>query len=173
MRTLPDKDPMAPWVGIFIGMKWGARIGAALILLVIGFLFGAASSACAQTVQAAPGSMSIDFDVFLKIVPILLSIGAIVVAFFGSRRKYVEERFKDGSKRMDRHDLRLVALEERITTLPSKDDVHGIELKMTEVTGTLHALHTIMESNAKAMDRIEAAVIRHEEQFIADARGQR
>ena len=54
--------------------------------------------------------MALDLDTGLKLASFLLSVGAIIFAFISNRRKDTDERFKDGSKRMDRHDMRIVAL---------------------------------------------------------------
>lgn len=112
-----------------------------------------------------------DVDTVLKLGSFALSIGALVYAFFANRRKDVDERFKEGSKRMDRHDNRLVALEQAVQAMPGKDDIHALQLELTKQTGSLGEMRAVMEGNGKIMERLEAIVSRHEDHLLEGGRG--
>ncbi|WP_315900651.1 DUF2730 family protein [Mameliella alba] len=107
-------------------------------------------------------------DMALKAIPILLSLTAMIVAVIRTRRSEVDERFKAGSDRMDRHEIRIARLEQTVSGLPSKDDVHNIQLSIAEMTGSLGRMEAVMEGNAKIMQRLETIVSRHEDHLLND-----
>lgn len=108
------------------------------------------------------------FDVLLRTMPILISLAAMLVAVIRTRRSEVDERFKLGSDRMDRHEMRLQTLEQTVNGLPSKEDVHRIQLSIAEMTGSLGRMEAVMEGNAKIMQRLETIVSRHEDHLLND-----
>lgn len=110
--------------------------------------------------------MTIDFNTVLKLAPIVLSVAAMVMAWIGTRRKDVDQRFKDGSKRMDRHEGRIASLEQTIQSMPEKDDIHSLQLQMAEMNGSLMQMTAVMEGNAKVMKRLETVVTRHEDHLL-------
>lgn len=107
-------------------------------------------------------------DLALKVLPILISVGAIFTAIIRTRQGQVDERFKQGSDRMDRHESRLQALEQTVGGLPSKEDVHRIQLSIAEMSGSLNRMEAVMEGNAKIMLRLETIVSRHEDHLLND-----
>lgn len=110
--------------------------------------------------------MSFDPDLLLKLASFALSVGAMVYAFFVNRRKDVDERFKEGSKRMDRHEVRIAALETNVHSMPGKDDMHGLQLQLVEIKGALNTMGATMEGNQKIMGRLESIVSRHEDHLL-------
>lgn len=110
--------------------------------------------------------MAVDLDTALKLASFLLSFGAIIYTFISSRRKDTDERFKDGSKRMDRHDMRIVALEQTVQAMPGTGDIHALQLELVKQTGSLAEMRAVMEGNAKIMARLETIVSRHEDHLI-------
>lgn len=110
--------------------------------------------------------MSFDIDTVLKVASFALSIAAMIYAFFVNRRKDVDERFREGTKRMDRHESRLASLEQTVQTLPGKDDLHAMQLEMVKQTGSLNEMRAVMEGNSKIMARLEAIVSRHEDHLL-------
>lgn len=108
------------------------------------------------------------FDVILRTMPILISLAAMLVAVVRTRRSEVDERFKVGADRMDRHESRLQTLEQTVNHLPSTQDVHKIQLSIAEMTGLLGRMEATMEGNAKIMQRLETIVSRHEDHLLND-----
>ncbi|MGH1416883.1 MAG: DUF2730 family protein [Pelagimonas sp.] len=100
----------------------------------------------------------------------LFSILAMIIAIFRTRQSKVDERFKSGSDRMDRHDSRLQAVEQTVKALPSSQDIHKIELMMAEMSGTLGRMDAVMEGNAKIMGRLETIVTRHEDHLLSSGK---
>lgn len=114
--------------------------------------------------------MTFDIDISLKILSFLLSLGAIFYAFFANRRKDVDHRFGEGTRRMDRHEKRLQAMEQTVSSMPGKDDMHNLQLEAVKQTGALAEMRAVMEGNQKIMIRLEAIVSRHEEHLLDGAR---
>ncbi len=110
--------------------------------------------------------MPLDWDLILKAASFVLSVSAIGYAFFVNRRKDVDERFRTGSERMDRHERRIASLEQTVQSMPGKDDMHSIQLEITKQTGALSTMQAVMEGNAKIMARLETIVTRHEEHLL-------
>lgn len=110
--------------------------------------------------------MALDLDSGLKLASFILSIGAIVYAFFANRKKDTDVRFKDGSKRMDEHTIRIAALEQRVDAMPGKDDLHELQLKVAEVAGAMGKIGALLEANGKAMSRLEVTQSRVEDYLL-------
>lgn len=111
--------------------------------------------------------MSFDLiKVALDGVALILSVAAIVIAFFRTRQSKVDERFKKGSDVMDRHELRLSAVEQTVRAMPGREDIHKIELGMSEMRGLLSRMEAVMEGNSQIMSRLEAIVSRHENHLL-------
>lgn len=117
--------------------------------------------------------LSLDLDTALKLASFALSIGAVIYAFFANRKKdtdarfeAVDDRFNEGSKRMDRHDGRIASLEQAIQAMPGKDDMHSLQLELVKQTGALAEMRAVMEGNQKIMARLENIVSRHEDHLL-------
>lgn len=108
----------------------------------------------------------IDWDLALKAVSVALSMGAFGYAFFVNRRKDVDERFKTGSDRMDRHERRISVIEQTVQSMPGKDEMHGLQLELVKQTGAMNEMRAVMEGNAKIMARLETIVSRHEDHLL-------
>ncbi|WP_065322692.1 DUF2730 family protein [Tritonibacter mobilis] len=109
----------------------------------------------------------------LAALALLVSLCTTVFAWFSSRRSNVEarfqrvdERFKEGSDRMDRQEGRIARVEQSVQSLPSKDDLHQIELTLANVAGTMQRMEAVMEGNQKIMSRLETVVTRHEDHLL-------
>lgn len=97
---------------------------------------------------------------------LIFSILVMVFAWFRTRNHNVDDRFKAGSDRMDLHSSRIAALEQTITVMPDKDDMHKLQLEMVKMTGSLGQMQAVMEGNAKIMERLETIVSRHEDHLL-------
>ncbi len=110
--------------------------------------------------------MTFDIGMALKIASFALSIVAMIYTFFASRQKDVDARFKDGSKRMDRHEARIAKMEQTLQGMPGKDDIHALQLELVKQTGSLGEMRAVLEGNAKIMVRLETIVSRHEDYLL-------
>ena len=109
----------------------------------------------------------------LAALALLVSLGTTIFAWIATRRSNVEarfervdERFKDGSDRMDRQEVRIARVEQSVQSLPSKDDLHQIELALANVAGAMQRMEAVMEGNQNIMHRLETVVTRHEDHLL-------
>ncbi|MCW8843357.1 MAG: DUF2730 domain-containing protein [Rhodobacteraceae bacterium] len=126
--------------------------------------------------QAVEAGAVIPFDPTIS-VSVLLSVGTIIFTIFKTRARALDDRFdvlnerlKDGSKRMDRHDGRLGAIEQTVQSLPAQSDMHNLQLRLAEMSGDLKAINASMEGNGKIMERLETIVSRHEDHLLEGGR---
>ncbi|WP_456387923.1 DUF2730 family protein [Profundibacter sp.] len=97
---------------------------------------------------------------------LILSVIVIFFAWFRTRNHNVDDEFKTLTDRMDRHSGRIAALEQTITVMPDKDDMHKLQIEMVKMTGNLGQIQAVMEGNAKIMTRLEDIVSRHEDHLL-------
>ncbi|PKP85853.1 MAG: DUF2730 domain-containing protein [Alphaproteobacteria bacterium HGW-Alphaproteobacteria-2] len=101
----------------------------------------------------------------------------MLVAVLRTRRQAIDGRFDGielevkaavaaGSARIDRHELRLQSIEQTVRGLPGRDDLHGLQLEMARIGGSLQTMQAVMEGNSQIMRRLEAIVTRHEEHLL-------
>ncbi len=109
-------------------------------------------------------------EFWIKVATFAISICAMVVAVFKTRRHDIDDAFKAGSKRMDAHDLRIQALEQSVKDLPDKDDVHQMELTLKEIGGDMKAIRATMRGMSESMTRTERIVGRHEDHLLDKAK---
>lgn len=101
---------------------------------------------------------------------VVLSVIVIIFTWFRTRRHDVDKRFKAGGVRMDEFEKRIGRLEQTVTVMPSKDDMHALQLELARMVGQLGQMQATMEGNAKIMERLEVIVSRHEDHLIDGAR---
>ncbi|QBR36042.1 DUF2730 family protein [Leisingera sp. NJS201] len=102
----------------------------------------------------------------LALVTFAGSLGTAVYVWISGRRTNVDERFKQGSDRMDRHENRLISVEQSIKSMPTREDVHKIELAMERINGTMGRMEAVLEGNQQIMGRLENVVTRHEDHLL-------
>ena len=121
--------------------------------------------------------MNIDVDLLLKAGGFLLSVGAIVFTLFANRRKDLDvqfeaanERFKAGSDRMDEQDLKILTLQSTVNNMPGKDEMHQLQLMMTEMAGDMKAVREGMRGLRDGQARQESILGRHEDHLRGENR---
>ena len=120
-------------------------------------------------------AVTVDLDIVLKAASFVLSVAALIVAWFASRRREVDTRMKQvetrlhaGDERMEGHDLRLQALEQSVAGMPGKDDLHALRLTLSEMGGDMKAIRATMKGMADSLHRTESIVGRHEDHLRGD-----
>ncbi|MCD2314022.1 DUF2730 family protein [Pseudosulfitobacter pseudonitzschiae] len=107
--------------------------------------------------------MTLDPKLMMDGLALVVSIGAMVYSFLVNRRKDVDQRFTDGSRRMDRLDGRVASLEQQVSAMPGKDDVHSLQMTLSDVRGDMKAMAATMTAMAESLKRTESIVSRHED----------
>lgn len=105
----------------------------------------------------------IDPKLFLDALALLISVSVGVYAFFVNRRTDVDQRFHDGTQRMNRLQERISNLETEFKQMPGKDEVTDLRILLADMGGDMKAMTATMQSMAKSMERLENSVSRHED----------
>lgn len=100
----------------------------------------------------------------------LINFGTVVWNIFSGPSK------KNGA-RLDAMASTLLSLEQRVSageqlqrTLPSKDDIHKLELSMERLKGEMKTLSQILAGQAQITERMEAILNRHEDHLLQSGR---
>lgn len=109
--------------------------------------------------------MNFTFDTTITL-SLILSVLTVVFAWWRTRRSVVDERLKAGSDRMNRHEARIAQLEQSVKAMPTREDVHNIQLAMERMNGSMGRMEAVLEGNAKIMGRLETIVSRHEDHLL-------
>ncbi|MVO16837.1 DUF2730 family protein [Parasedimentitalea huanghaiensis] len=118
--------------------------------------------------------MTLDLDLAVKALGLAIPLGGIIYTWFATRQKDVDEAFTaigkrldTGSKRMDQHDLDLMSLQQTVASMPAKEDMHRLELTMSNIGGEIKAIGAHMGAQRDVMRRLENVVTRHEDHLIS------
>lgn len=121
--------------------------------------------------------MEVTIDDLRAWLGLILPIAGVIYTFIATRRKDIEGKFeavqvqfKAGSDRMDRHEGRIASLEQTVRGLPSKEDIHKLELHMEKMSGTMSRMEAVMEGSQNVMSRLETIVTRHEDHLLTGAK---
>ncbi|WP_127748505.1 DUF2730 family protein [Parasedimentitalea marina] len=122
--------------------------------------------------------MTLDYDLALKTLGVAIPLGGIIYTWFATRQKDVDEALKTvssrldtGSKRMDQHDLEIQALQQTVASLPAKEDMHRLELTMSDIGGEIKAIAAHIGAQRDVMRRLETVVTRHEDHLLDKGKG--
>lgn len=96
----------------------------------------------------------------------IINLGTVIWNIFSGPSK------KNGA-RLDAMSVTLGALEHRIgsvetkqAALPSKDDMHELELTMSKLSGDIATMNEKLSGHVQIMTRLEATVSRHEDHLL-------
>ena len=109
-------------------------------------------------------------DLVIKVSTFVLSIAAMVVAWFGGRHKDIETRFRAHGDRVDQLDRRTQKVEQVVEALPSRTELHALDLAMAKMTGELARMNEIIAGQREILIRVEGVVTRHEEHLLEGKR---
>jgi len=117
------------------------------------------------------------WDLWIKGVSLALSLAAMAVAVWRTRRQDVDGRLDVTGRRVDemrdatyerlaRHDRRIQAVEQTVQGLPARADIHAIQLDLARMSGALEAISASMDGHREIMKRLEKIVDRHENHLM-------
>ncbi|MCB1395926.1 MAG: DUF2730 family protein [Rhodobacteraceae bacterium] len=90
---------------------------------------------------------------------LLLNFGLSVYSLLASGSRANRQRLDGHEARLNEHDSRLATTEQALRAMPAKDDLHGLQLALTEVRGDLREMRAIM-------GRMETIISRHEDHLL-------
>jgi hypothetical protein len=96
----------------------------------------------------------------------LISVATVIWNIFSGPSRKNGERIGAQGKETSALSLRVAALEQKQSAMPTKDDMHALHLGMSEMRGDLREMRAAMEGNMKVMGRLETIVTRHEDHLL-------
>jgi chromosome segregation ATPase len=117
--------------------------------------------------MAGEQRVALDLDTGLKLANFAFALAAIIFTWFATRRKDLDKRLYDGSKRMDAHDLKIQKLEQQIDDMPTKGEIHDLNIGIERMNGNVKAILAQMEGLAASQIRMERTLGGHEK-FLRD-----
>lgn len=100
----------------------------------------------------------------------LVAVLGMIIGWVRLRNEALNKRLEAQSGRLDRHEARVSSVEQTLQAMPGRDEMHKIELGISEIRGDMRALSASMEGNSKVMLRLEAVVSRQEDHLMNGAR---
>ena len=115
----------------------------------------------------------IDYDLKVTLT-FILTVSTLLYTWWRTRDQNtnarflsVDDKFKAGSERMDRHDARLASIEQTLRGMPQKDDLHALQLSIERLNGKIDTMAAVMDGNNNVLTRLEGVVARQEEHLLA------
>lgn len=126
-----------------------------------------------------------DVEFWIKVITFLIAVGGLIYTFFSNRRKdadhkvealeaaqnkkfeIVNERLHTGSKRMDGHDVQIQRLHLTVDNMPTKDDLHRLELAMGQMAGNQKEMKALLQGHRDIMDRVNTVLTRQEDHLLS------
>lgn len=91
----------------------------------------------------------------LTALSLLLSIANTVWAWMSKGGAALAAKQHAQDKALDEHDRRILSIEAELKHLPSKEDVNGLRLQLSDVNGKLNTVESELNSVTRTMRRIE------------------
>jgi hypothetical protein len=96
----------------------------------------------------------------------LINFGALIWNIFSGPSKKNGARLDAMAQTLAALDHRLSSVEQSQRVLPSKDDMHELELAMERLKGEMKTMSQVMAGQSAIMERMEAIVGRHEDHLL-------
>lgn len=96
----------------------------------------------------------------------LINFGTVIWNIFSGPSKKNGARLDAMALTLTTLDQRLSSVEQSQRVLPSKDDMHELELAMERLKGEMKTMSQVMAGQSAIMERMEAIVGRHEEHLL-------
>jgi hypothetical protein len=85
--------------------------------------------------------MLADLVPLVSALALFLSFGTAIWTIFSGPSRKNATRLDDHTGRMDRHEARLQSLEQEVRSMPSKDDMHKVQLSLQRMEGQFALLN--------------------------------
>lgn len=96
----------------------------------------------------------------------LINLGTVIWNIFSGPSKKNGARLDVLVGTLNEFGQRLYSVEQTQRALPSKDDMHQLELTMAALNGQLGTMVEKLAGHASIMNRLEATVARHEDHLM-------
>jgi len=101
---------------------------------------------------------------------LVLSVSALAVAYQRTRRQDVDARFSGLDARLQALEHDNVDLKAVIGSVPRAENLHALQLSLSELHGELRVLGANVSGQTEIMRRLEKTVGRHDDHLLEDRR---
>lgn len=118
-----------------------------------------------------PQDVTLQFlNVWALALMTLINFGTVVWNIVSGPSKKNGARLDAMALTLNALDQRLSASEQTQRALPSKDDIHELELSMERLKGEMKTLSQVMAGQSQITERMEAILNRHEDHLLQGGR---
>jgi hypothetical protein len=96
----------------------------------------------------------------------IINLGTVIWNIFSGPSKKNGARLDAMSVTLGALELRIGSVETKQASLPSKDDMHELELTMSKLSGDIATMNEKLSGHVQIMTRLEATVSRHEDHLL-------
>lgn len=124
------------------------------------------------TTLSPESNQTLEQDTLKTLLAVASFVGACissVYTFIATRTKKTDARIEKVEKAQEASDKRLTAVERNVEALPSKEDIHQLDLLLVGIRGELDAIRQMISGQSEIVLRLERVVLRHEDHLL-DAR---
>lgn len=101
-------------------------------------------------------------SVLTSVIALITTIWTLVTS--GARKNAAT--IEAHARRLETIEGRLQSVEQSVRGMPGKDDIHAVQIALSEMRGELRAVHVTINGTREIMGRLEAVVTRHEEHLL-------
>lgn len=100
----------------------------------------------------------------------LLTFGLTLWNLVASGSRANTKAIEVNKARLDSHELRLASIENTLGGVPGREDMHNLQIALTEMKGEIREMRATMKGNNEIMRRVETIVGRHEDHLLDGAK---
>lgn len=109
--------------------------------------------------------MNIPVDLTLT-TGVIVTLMVTVVGWVQLRWRALSDRVDAQAERAESHSARIIGLEAAIRTMPGRDELHRMEVSITQMAGEMKVVSALLSGQGDLMQRMEAVVARHEDHLL-------
>lgn len=111
------------------------------------------------------GKVSFNFDTTITL-SLIFTILLAVIGWVRMHNAAVAKRIDGCGERLDRHEQRIHSAEQSLQSMPSKDDLHGVKIALSDMGGDMREMRALVQGQAQIMQRVETVVSRQEDHLM-------
>lgn len=113
--------------------------------------------------------MNFTFDLTVT-MGVIVTVVLAIVGWVHSRQRRTDDAISAVTARVDRHENRLTSMEQTVTGLPGKDDMHDLRIALEGLRGDVKEVRVALSASNDASRRQEV-VVQRVEQYLLERNG--
>ncbi len=112
--------------------------------------------------------MNFTFDLTVTI-GLIASLVMGLVGWFRMRHTAIDRRIDSAGARIDRHEQRILTMEQIMAGLPGKDDMHSLQLALSDLRGEMREMRASASGQNAILSRLDNVVARQEDHLLRNS----